>query len=183
MKKLCLLISICVAIHSSAQQNKNKVLPHGNSNSISVGANVAIGNFWNTHPFGIGVAYSWSNHRFGETDSIPSCLFGFTGNAGIDYYFGKEESVGAFKYKYSNYIFFHTYGGVILTASKKISMELTTGPLLGLYKSTTQFGFALNLNGSFYVSQNMAITPSVQLFKLHRSDALYTGALKLTYCF
>ena len=184
--KLCILfLSACFAIQSSAQEKDNKkfIPPSGVNNAASLGPALPLGNFSETHFGGISMQYSRSNNRFGIMKKNPSKKIGFTCNAGIAYYFGKEETIVSTTYQYPAYTFLHLYGGAIYNVSKKANISLTAGPALGLYNGTKAFNIGANLDASYYINKRIAITPGILLMKESGADPLWAASLKATILF
>jgi len=150
----------------------------GKRHSISAGIGIPFGDFSSTHSFGAGLDYSWSNHRFGLLQSIPVKPIGFTFNIGGDYFFGKKEMIGLYSYQYSNYIYLHTYGGVIINQGKKGNISITAGPALGLYVGNTQFNVGINLSGNYYINKKIALSPSILFMKESNSEPLWSAGLR-----
>ncbi len=169
---------------SVVAQEKSKVLPTGYSKSVSVGVKIALGEFSATHPIGVGANFTWSKNRLGLMDKKPSKAFGFIADGGIDYYFGTKETVSSFPYQYNNFIYLHTYAGIIYNLCKKGNINLTTGPALGLEGGYTTFFWGANLGGAYYVNEKIAITPAIQFMKDPESyDPLLSIAIKGSWAF
>jgi hypothetical protein len=157
--------------------------PSGKVNAVSLGAGLPLGNFSSTHMIGVATNYSWSDHRFGGMDVKPVKPFGFTANGGVAYYFGKKETVSGYTYDYHRYIFIHAYAGVIYNPWRNGNIMLTAGPALGIYNGHTQFNIGSCLEGSYYITDKIAITPGIIFMKEHRADPLWTTSLKATMAF
>jgi hypothetical protein len=183
-KIFCLyFLSGCVAITVTAQSKKDMPEMKGKNNSISFGVNIPFGDFSSTHRFGAGADYSWSKYRYGLLKSIPIKSIGFTFNAGSDYFFGKKETIGLYKYDYPNYLYLHTYGGIIYNLVKKINISFTAGPALSFYSGNAQFNIGINLSGNYYFNKNMAISPAILFMKESISEPLWVASLKASIAF
>lgn len=156
---------------------------NGKNNSVSLGINIPVGVFSKTHIAGISAGYSWSHHRFGNLDALPNKLIGFTAGGSIDYYFGKKETVAGYGYRYGGYIYLHVFGGAIYNPNKKMNITLTTGPTMGIYKGSADFGFGVNLGGSYYITNTIAIAPAIIFLKHKEAATLWVGAIRGTYSF
>lgn len=143
-----------------------------------MGLNIPFGNFSATHSIGAGLEYSWSHHRFGLLSSTLFRVIGFTFNGGADYYKGKKENIGIYSYQYGNYIYLHSYAGIILNPGKKGNIIVTTGPAVGLYNNDAQFNFGVNLSGNYYFTKNFAVTPAIMLMKESASDPIWAASLR-----
>src|SRR5687767_14201352 len=177
MKKICLLLLAGILMIPAFSQNTGK------GNAISLGIDIPFGDFSNTHGFGIGVDYAWSNDRFGKMTAKPAKPIGFTFNVGVDHYFGKDETVGSITYEYPNYTYLHAYGGIMHNPCTNGNISLTAGPILGLWDDNSEFGFGVNLGGSIGISDNIAISPGIFLMKHSDSDAFYSATLRATFTF
>jgi hypothetical protein len=179
---ICLLASL-----SGVAQNDNakkKIIPPGYSKTVSAGINITIPEFSQTHSFGIGAEFSWSKHRFGMLEKKPSKPFGFIADGGIDYYFGKKETVSGYPYQYNGFTYIHTYGGVIYNCCKQGNIYLTAGPALGLEDGFTTFFWGVNLSGAYYINEKIAITPGIHFMKDFDSyDPLLSGSIKASFAF
>ncbi len=132
--RFLLLICLLASLTGVTQTNnaKKKIIPTGYSKTVSAGINITIPEFSQTHSFGAGISFSWSKHRFGMMEKKPTKPFGFIADGGIDYYFGKKETVSGYPYQYNGFTYIHTYGGVIYNCGKRGNINLTTGPALGI---------------------------------------------------
>jgi hypothetical protein len=187
MKKtaLILLAFLFATINILSQKNisPSSNAENGKNNSVSLGINIPAGEFSQTHIAGISAGYSWSHHRFGILDAVPNKLIGFTADGSIDYYFGKKETVAGYDYRYGGYIYLHVFGGAIYNPAKKMNISLTTGPTMGLYKGSADFGFGVNLSGSYYVTNTIAIAPAIIFLKHKEAAPLWVAAIRGTYSF
>ena len=134
----------------------------------------------NISNLGIGAQFSWSEGRFGRMSSVPSRKFGFTFNAGLDYFFGKRDSYNV-RYKATKY--FHAYGGVIYNICNRGNFSLTTGPSLELYRGVSAIGFGINLSGNYYFSKCWNLGPTIILMKQANFDPVIAAGIGLTFAF
>ncbi|HYC40632.1 MAG TPA: hypothetical protein VEB63_09095 [Chitinophagaceae bacterium] len=178
-KTLFLITTLLAATSGFGQNGENT----GKSNNIGFGISVPIGDFSDTHSFGLGLNYSWSNHRYGKMTARPADPIGFTFNAGVDYYFGKKETVNMYTYDYPGYTYIHAYGGIMHNPCTNGFLELTAGPVLGLWDGNSEFGFGVNLGGSFGICRSMGINPFFTLMKHSDSDPIYTFGTRIHYSF
>jgi hypothetical protein len=187
MKKLLLVLltinCLFTTIVAQTKEKENKVQPKGKSNSISTGFDIPLGKFSDTHSFGGGIDYSWSNHRFGKMDITPQNPFGFIVNTGGDYYTGKKETIGIYAYDYPSYINLHTYCGVIYNSDNKVNINLTAGPTLGIYSGTADFGLGANLSGNYYLNKNIAITPVLVFMNNFDAVPFWVVSIRVSYVF
>ena len=177
---ICLLASQIVA----AQTNTKTITPKGFTKTVSAGINITIPEFSRTHNFGTGIGFSWSKHRFGMIEKKLSKQFGFIADGGIDYYFGKKETVSGYPYEYNGFTYIHTYGGIIYNCGKRSNINLTTGPALGIENGFTTFFWGVNLSGAYYIKEKIAITPGIHFMKDPNSyDPLLSGSIKASFAF
>lgn len=176
-----LIVAGITASNIMLAQADSSDTPKGKSNAASIGVNIPVGEFAQTHIGGISLNYSWSHHRFGKLRVLPKKLIGFTANARADYYFGKKETVSGYDFKYSGYVYLHIFAGAIYNPCKQGNVVLTTGPTLGIYKGNADLGLGVNLNGSYYFNDRIAITPGVIYMKHNKANALWTASIKATY--
>ncbi|MEI9908454.1 MAG: hypothetical protein WDO71_01540 [Bacteroidota bacterium] len=66
---------------------------------------------------------------------------------------------------------------------KKGNITLTAGPTMGIYKGSADIGFGINLSGSYYVTERIAITPGLMYMKHDKTNALLAASFKATYLF
>jgi hypothetical protein len=186
--KLLFTCSACLFVISSfAQPNGNdKAQAAGRSNEASLNINFPFeGYLKDISNLGLGLEYGWSNGRFGKMIPVPSKPIGFTYNAGIDYYFGQKEDVGMNSYKYEGTTYFHVYGGAIFNPCNRGNISLTAGPGVELYNGNAEFGFGVNLSGSYYICNcgNFGISPNITLMKQGSSEVVVSGGLKVKLTF
>jgi hypothetical protein len=179
---ICLLAG-CTGI-TQTSGSKKKIKLAGYSKAISAGINIPIPEFSRTHSVGFGAGFSCSKHRFGLMEKKPSKPFGFIADGGIDYYFGKKETVSGYPYKYNGFTYIHTYGGIIYNCCKRGNINLTTGPALGLEDGFTTFFWGVSLNGAYYINEKIAIIPGILFMKdLESFDPLLSGSIKASFTF
>jgi hypothetical protein len=184
MKKkiACLVLSSFIMMGIAAQSGEDDRRSHGKgkANAVSVSFDLPFAVFSDTHRFGFGLDYSWSKHRYGRMNEELSKPIGFTCNAGVDYYTGKEDSYG---FHFTGYTIFHGYGGLIYNPGKKGNISLTTGPTLGIYGGVADLGVGVNLNGSYYLAKNIAIAAGIIFMKHTDADPLWVGTLRASFAF
>ena len=189
MKRLLFIFLLfgCMTIgkyaNGQSQRPKKHNHPSGKQHTVSIGANIPLGNFSSTHIIGVAATYSWSDHRFGGMDVKPVKPFGFTANAGFAYYFGKKEKPSGYPYDYPGYIFVHAYAGAIYNPWRKANICLTAGPALGIYNGNTQFNMGVNLTGSYYLKEKIALSPGIIFMKESGADPLWAASIKATLVF
>jgi hypothetical protein len=180
-----LIAFLFVAIKIQAQDSKPSLAnyTYGKNNNVSLGINIPIGEFAKTHIGGISLDYSLSHHRFGSLKVLPKKLIGLTANGGIAHYFGKKETVAGYDYRYGGYLYLHAFGGGIYNPCKKGNITLTTGPTLGIYKSSAHVGIGINLGGSYALTDKIALRPEIIFLKHHEAVALWVASIKTAYAF
>jgi hypothetical protein len=186
MKKwFCFLVVSACSANCISQPAGNEIVTatRGKNNSFSIGIVAPIGDFSKTHSLAVSAEYVWCHNRFGSLSPQPIKQLDFTFNTGIDYYFGKKENTGYTPYTYDKYIFLHLYGGLIYNPGEKLNFTLTAGPAIGIYNDDTQFNMGINLNGSYYLTKRIAITPAIMLMKESKSNPLIAIALRGSFCF
>jgi len=103
----------------------------------------------------------------------------FTYNGGFAYYFGKNETVSNYRYKYPGYIFIHGFGGLLYYPFKKVGISLTAGPALGIYNGNLQFNVGSKLETGYNISTSIAIGPGILLMKEPGANALWSLAVRV----
>ena len=189
MKRLIIsfLFFGCIVIANNAlaqsKQPKKQNHPSGKQYSVSVGANLPLGNFSSTHIIGIEINHSWCNHRFGQLEVKPVKPVEFIGEVGAAFYFGKKEKIIDYYYNYPSYIFLHSFAGVMYNPDKKTNISLTAGPALGMYNGNKKFNIGSKLEGCYYLTNKIGITPGIMMMKESGADPLWAASLKATMCF
>jgi hypothetical protein len=166
-------------IYSQSEHDSHKPASH----TAAIGINIPVGEFSETHFAGISLDYSWSKHRFGILKTLPEKVIGFIANGGIDYYFGKKETVAGYEYKYGSYTYLHAFGGIIYNPVKKGNISLMAGPTMGIYKGGSDIGFGVSWQGSYYFTQRIAFTPGILFMKHKEANALWAPFLRASYNF
>jgi hypothetical protein len=114
----------------------------------------------------------------------PGKNFGFIADGGIDYYFGKKETVSGYPYQYNGFTYIHTYTGIIYNSGRRGNVNLTTGPALGLESGVTTFFWGIYLNGAYYINEKIAIVPGIHFMKDPESyDPLISCSIKASFAF
>jgi hypothetical protein len=182
---LILITALFVSIKLLAQSDTSRLqnYTNGKSNAAAFGINIPIGEFSKTHIAGISLSYSWSHHRFGNLKALPKKIIGLTANGGADYYFGKKETVAGYNYRYGGYVYLHAFGGAVYNPCKKGSITLTGGPTMGIYKGNADFGFGVNLGGSYYLTNRIIVLPGIIFLKHNKAAALWVGAILAAWTF
>ncbi len=193
MKKTVFIVSLSLfSVSDSLAQNSAVVGQNGYRHAVSGGINVPIGTFSESHIAGISSSYSWSHHRFGYLQARPRKLVGFTADGGIDYYLGKSITEAGYDFTYGNYLYLHTFGGIICNPGKKnrqkgylckTNIRLTAGPAMGIYKGNADVGYGIKLSGSYYLTEKLAITPGMMFMKHTLASSLGTAMISTTYNF
>jgi hypothetical protein len=155
----------------------------GENQAVLVGIHIPLGEFAKTHLAGLSASYTWSRHRLGKLPVMPEKLFGFIANGGIDYYFGKKETVAGYEYRYGGYTYLHAFGGVIYNPTRTININLTTGPTMGIYKGVGDIGFGVSVAASYYINEKVGISPALQYMKHDQTKALWVLMLRGAYSF
>ncbi len=154
--------------------------PKGKSQQATFTASLPVGVFGDSHLPGFGLAYSWSNHRFGDSVNAHK-IIGFTAQAGLDYYIGKKVTTAGYGFRYNNYFYVHAMPGIIYNPSPKANILLLAGPALGIYKESSSLGFGVSLSGAYHFNDRMSLGP-VALYRKHAEvDALWAAGLRLSY--
>jgi hypothetical protein len=152
----------------------------GLSHAGSIEAAVPIGAFAESHLAGLGLEYSWSNHRYGQ-NIVPQKMIGFSFHVGASYFLGKRETVAANEFRFGNYMYLHTLAGLIFNPGVNTNVSLLAGPGMGIYKNNGEIGLAVKLNGSYYLQNRLSIGPS--LMYRGQSDAEDLWALMIRVCY
>ncbi len=187
MKKFfsLVLLTACTLSYPAAQSpaKKKEILPGGKQNASYAGVTIPLGNFSETHLAGIILQYSRSDHRFGNMEKKIPGQIGFVYTAGLFYYPGRKENIVTTTYKYPAFTYLHLYGGLIWNPGKQAHITLSGGPALGLYNGLASFYTGLQLDGTYYISKRVGITPGLHLMKENKSDPLWSGSLKTSFIF
>jgi hypothetical protein len=177
------ILALSQALSQSTKENKLEAHP-SYSKIISAGINIPFVEFTQTHWLGTCLNFSWSKNRFGISDKKTIKPIGFIADGGIDYYFGKKETVSGYPYQYNGFTYIHTYGGVIYNCGKHGNINLTTGPALGLENGFTTFFWGANLSGAYYFKKRTAVAPSIVFMKDPDSyDPLLSFSIKVSRAF
>jgi hypothetical protein len=176
-------MSVGKNVNGQTQRPNKHNHPSGQQYGVSIGANLPLGNFSSTHIIGIEINHSWCNHRFGQMEVKPVKPIGFIGEVGAAYYFGKKEKVSGYSYNYPRYIFIHAFAGAIYNPWKKGNINLKIGPAAGIYNGHTQFNIGSSLEGNYYLTKIIAITPAIILMKESGADVIWAVSLKATWAF
>lgn len=154
----------------------------GKNRQAVFSASLPVGVFGDSHLPGIGLAYSWSHNRFGDSVNVRK-IIGFTAQAGLDYYLGKKVTTAGYAFRYNNYFYVHVMPGIICNPSPKTNISLLAGPALGMYKESSSLGFEVSLSGAYHFNHRMSLGP-VALYRKHAEvDALWAAGARLSYAF
>src|SRR5689334_11153180 len=146
-----------IVLNSFGQAGEYKLKPQGQSHLASLDLHLPLGVFARSQYGGVGLSYSWSDHRFGSP-VYKSKLIGFTATAGGDYYFGRRTKTAGYPFKYGDYIYAYLLAGMITNLPESdINFILTAGPTLGIYKGNSDMGAGVNLFGNYFFEENMSL--------------------------
>jgi hypothetical protein len=183
-KKLCLFF-FCSFFTASliAQPPQFYKLVDERVSAVSLGLHLPVGEFSSTHFGGFGAEYTSGRRWYGKIR--PARQLVFTYNGGLAYYFGKKEAVSGYDYDYPGYLFLHAFGGISYAPrrKRKLNINLTAGPGLGIYNGNSQFNIGSKLEGSYFISRKISIGPGIILIKESGANAIWSAALKGTYIF
>jgi hypothetical protein len=154
----------------------------GMSNKISLGLSLPIDAFNRSHSTGLAIEYLRSQNRFGQ-NLLTSPLIKFALNGGISYHPGSTTATAGYSFSYGNYLNVYTLFGIDYKPSVPINVNLTTGPLLSIYKGNTDLGAGLNLFSDYYLSDRIAVGPGLFFRKFGKTDALWSGTIRASYAF
>lgn len=178
-KIACLLLGV---FSFTACLSQNDSL-HGLRFSVSAGPSLTIGEFADSHPFGLGIEFNYSNKRFGQMTKFPTKKIGALLNAGFHYLFGKSEIISGQPYNYSNYSILNLSPGIMYNPCRRGYISLHTGPVLNLFESDSEFGFNILLNGNYYFSNNLGLSPGLNWVKLSKADPIILFSIKASWNF
>lgn len=174
-KKIYLPFLLLLFVYAAtAQREKSKMTM--TPSVISAGVLAPIGEFSNTHLWGVAAEYS-SAIKWIRGNKPHNSKTWIAYNGGIAYYFGKEETVSGYKYRYPAFIFIHTHAGLLYAGLHKMQLELTAGPGLGIYDGTTRFNLGAKLEARYAIG-TIQLGPSLILMKEKSADPLWSAGLK-----
>jgi len=140
-----------------------------------------VDQFAGSHIAGAGLGYSWSPRRFGNT--ISSRKPGFIASAGADYYVGKKTTTAGYDFRFGSYLDAYLLGGAVYSFTSKAMMTLSAGPGLDVYKGNSRVGVHMALNGNYFVTGRLAISPGI-IYRTHtQENALWSIVLRAGYTF
>jgi hypothetical protein len=151
--------------------------------AVVFGPSLPVGTFSNTHIAGMSLTFLWGPHHFGLMKEVRDKRLGFVANGGIDYFFGRKETVAAVPYRYGGYLYIHAFGGGIYHYSRKASFILAAGPTLGIYKTSSHVGLGVNLSNCYNLADNIGIRPGLSYSKHKNAAPLWTAGLLVEYSF
>ncbi len=148
--------------------------------ALSIGINIPVGNFSNTHLIGIDADYSPARHRFGlfKLNHIA-----FTYSGGGSFYFGKKETVSGYPYKYPGYIFIYGLAGLLYNPARNFSFILYAGPGLGIYHGHKRFTIGSKLEMNYDIGEKFSMGPGIFMMKEPAANPLWSATLKTTMRF
>jgi hypothetical protein len=175
------LLSIGVKAQTSGK-NPAKQPSAAKHNTLSIGLSFPIGVFKRTHTGGVSVDYFRSKHRYG--DDIPVAkLINFALNGGVSYHVGKSITTAGYESRYDGYLTFYGMAGIDYKPAMPVNISLTAGPVLSIYKGSTDAGAGVNLFWSYFFSKNIALGPGISYRKFSKTDALWSGTVRALYAF
>jgi hypothetical protein len=186
-KNIVFLLTGCMyTVVSLAQTNKQAVTTaqpsKAMSNKLSLGLSFPIEAFNRSHSTGIALEYLRSQNRFGQ-NSLTSPLIKFVMNGGISYHPGRTTATAGYPFSYGSYLNIYTLIGIDYKPSVPININLTTGPLISIYKGNTDLGAGINLFSDYYLSDRIAVSPGLLFRKFGKTDALWSGTIRASYAF
>ncbi len=143
--------------------------------AVSLVIHYPLSDFSNTHFLGAGFDYSPARHQFGL---LKIKLLALTYTGGLEYYFGKNETVSGYDYHYRGYLFVYGMGGLLSKITKKTNLALYTGPALGIYHGHVQFNWASKAEFEYYINKKIGIVPGIFYMKESGANGLWNLSLK-----
>jgi hypothetical protein len=178
------LLLLLVFTYVPAQQEDNLKSNNqtGSNHLASLDIHLPLGVFAKSHFAGIGLNYSWSNHRFG-TNISGEKLAGLTLNAGGNYYFGKNVSPAGYDFRYGGYIYFHVMPGLLFNPWRNANISVNAGPTMGIYSGDIDFGFGVMTTASYYITEKIAAGTGISFKKHYQTDPLWACIARISFTF
>jgi hypothetical protein len=177
-----ILLYVFIAVQVWAQS----IVPPGenatNRSLVGLGIYLPMGNFSNTHVAGVGLDYSRSNHRFGNTIR-PTKFAGWMLNGGLQYFLGKEVDFNSHAFRYGGYLNVYAMGGAMINPIPAGYLALNLGPSFDIYQQSANVGARVQFTARYFVSPVIAVGAGVFYLKHSRSEALIASGLTLAYAF
>jgi len=183
-KFVIILILSPLSFFSKCQETGRKVnIPSGKNHTSSIGIILPLGDFTSTHFLGLSTEFSFSNHRFGRLENVPSKKIGWLVSGGCDLFFGKKEIIATATYKYPIYIVPYLGGGIILNPGKRTSFSLIAGPALSVYSKTTRLNFRSTFQYNYSISKFINAGIRLTITKESISEPLWSSSVFVGYVF
>lgn len=137
MKKSHFLLSLLVAFSHTICAQDNRIV--GVNNAGSAGIAFPLGVFAESHLAGLSANF-WHSRVILRNKTRADRKLWLVGNAGIEYYLGKKETVNGNSFRFGNYGYLHTTAGLAYDPLRRTTILLSAGPSLGLYKGNADLG-------------------------------------------
>jgi hypothetical protein len=178
MKKVLLFFFALLFFNSTYSQKDIGVI-------ASAAVQIPLGDLSSTHSFGISldVAPGYHTYKLINRERSKTANWGrmaFTYNGGLTYYFGKNEMVSGYPYKYPGYLFIHGFGGLFINPAKKITASLLAGPALGIYNGNTRFNIGGRLEGNYRIKNMFSAGPMINCMWEPGTRSLWSAGIKLS---
>ena len=107
MRAIILLLTFCLSLRAFSQDGSNAT--KGFEHEAGLQVLRSLGEFGETHPYGVRLAYRHSKHRFGRLDTLPGQRIGLIYGGGFSWLRGRVEewqNLPAYRYDDFMYLFF-----------------------------------------------------------------------------
>ena len=181
MKKRSVFAFFLLILSVSGNAQPTTAPSAGKNSLATLNLHFPVGIFARSHFAGPGLNYSWSHKRFGR--NIVSKKPGLILDAGGDYYFGKKIRVAGHDFRYDGYLYTHAMPGIMFNPWLNAHIGLTAGPTMGIYSGNIDLGWGANLFAAYFFKKNLSIGPAITYKKHSKTDALWGGAGRISFCF
>ena len=182
MQVIIFLLTLFPALPVFSQVGNNAA--KGFEHEASLQVLRSLGEFGETHPYGVRLAYRHSKHRFGQLDSVPRKRIGLIYGAGFSWLDGRVENLQDVPpYRYGDFIHLFFFGGAQYRICRNGELSIQAGPALSRYSETTRYNWYAGVNGSFRLNSRWGIQGGFDFFKEKGAAWVATARLGLAYSF
>ena len=182
MRAIILLLTFCLSLPAFSQDGSNAT--KGFEHEAGLQVLRSLGEFGETHPYGVRLAYRHSKHRFGRLDTLPGQRIGLIYGGGFSWLRGRvEEWQNLPAYRYDDFMYLFFFGGAQFRICRNGELAVQAGPALSRHSETTRYNWYVGANGNFQWNSRWGIQAGFDFLKEHRSAWLAMAQLGLAYSF
>ncbi len=178
MRNLLTLFILFIAQQGSTQE-RDPVSKGNYKYSLSLEASQPLGEFNETHQFGISLRYVHHGGPVTKQGDRSNFIYGI----GLSWLPGRTEPVNSFGYEYGDFFYTYVSGGLLYWLNKNWELNASAGPALSRYATSYRFNLYAGVQTTYVFSPALGGRAGIHLLKELDAAAVSMTTLGLVYVF